>query len=253
MNGYEFNQEFDYDSLSKKIIEDVPDLEIEDFDFNEDELPENPIDDVSLDDSESEELTPNERDELTINNEALVHFVAKKFQNTGIDHDELTGIAYLGFTKALNGYKKNRGVKFTTYAYNCMFNEILFYLRKEKKHRDKTVPMSNPVTTDKDGHIFDEESRISSQIHNEERSLEDTAIIGQAVEFLNEIIDELSETEQLIIKSRYGLHGHKIKTQKEIADETKMSQANISKLEKTILTKISKILTARYGIDYIEL
>lgn len=253
-NDNYFVEELNYENLSLDPIEEIPDgLDIDDFETD----PEFEKDSKQLDDiiknSSGDELTPKERDELTEKNEALVHFVAKKFQNTRIDHDELTGIAYLGFTKALNGFKKNRGVKFSTYAHNCMYNEILFYLRKEKKHREKTVPMSNPVATDKDGHVFDEESRISSEMQGDERSLEDSAIITQAVDFLNEIINELTETEQFIIKSRYGLQGYPIKTQKEIADKIKMSQANISKLEKTILSKISKILTARYGIDHLDL
>lgn len=204
---------------------------------------------IDAKDSDDDKLTDKEKDMLVRNNEKLVHFVAKKFQNTRIEHAELVDIANLGLTKALNGYRKGRGVKFSTYAHNCMYNEILFFLRKEKKHRDNTVSMNNPVATDKDGHVFEEESRISSSATEGKRSLEEDAEVHEAVACLNEIISELTPTEQYIIKSRFGLGNTEIKTQKEIADKVKMSQANISKLEKTIITKISKLMTAKYGFD----
>lgn len=205
--------------------------------------------DIVAKDDDKDKLTDKEKDMLVRNNEKLVHFVAKKFQNTRIEHAELVDIANLGLTKALNGYRKGRGVKFSTYAHNCMYNEILFFLRKEKKHRENTVSMNNPVATDKDGHVFEEESRISASVTEGKRSLEEDAEVHAAVECLNEIISELSPTEQFIIKSRFGLGGTEVKTQKEIADKVKMSQANISKLEKTIITKISKLMTAKYGFD----
>ena len=214
---------------------------------DEDSEPEDLVVEENNDDLENA-LTDQEKEDFVIANEALVHFVAKKFQNTRISHDELVDIANLGLVKALNGYRKNRGVKFSTYAHNCMYNEILFFLRKEKKHRENTVSMNNPVTTDKDGHVFEEESRISSILKGE-RTLEEDAEVHQAVDCLVEIISELNETEQFIIKSRYGLGGCQPKTQKEIAHEVNMSQANISKLEKNIITKISKLMTAKYGFD----
>lgn len=223
--------------------------EIETFLDKDDDTEE--LEEGNLEDEEFA-LTDLEKEEYVIKNEALVHFVAKKFQNTRIAHDELVDIANLGLVKALNGYRKNKGVKFSTYAHNCMYNEILFFLRKEKKHRENTVSLSNPVTTDKDGHVFEEESRISS-IMNGERSLEEDAEVHQAIDCLKEIISELNETEQFIIKSRYGLDNSRIKTQKEIADEIDMSQANISKLEKNIVTKISKLMTARYGFDNLNI
>lgn len=247
----------DVNSNEINILEEEIDTEVipEELELTDpDEAEQDPLDieDVVGEDDEQHRLTRDERENYTRENEALVHFVAKKFQNTRIDHEELVDIAYLGFTKALNGYRKNREVKFSTYAHNCMYNEILFYLRKEKKHRENNVSLNNPVTTDKDGHVFDEESRISA-VQDGKRSLEEDAVVTQAIEFLNEIIDDLSETEQLIIKSRFGLKGAEIRTQKEIADEINMSQANISKLEKTIISKISKLLTARYGLESLDI
>lgn len=249
-------EENDYFELFEEEVEgtkeaedpiDVDNIDFEAFDEKYKEMEEK----VTGDDNEEDnKLTDEEKDDFVRNNEALVHFVAKKFQNTRIEHAELVDIANLGLTKALNGYRKNRGVKFSTYAHNCMYNEILFYLRKEKKHHENTVSFNNPVATDKDGHVFEEESRISeTQMGTYKRSLEEEAEIHEAVDCLNEIVKGLNETERFIITSRFGLGGTEILTQKQIADKINMSQANISKLEKTIMTKISKLLTTQYGFD----
>lgn len=229
---------------------DVENIDFESFDEKFEAMEEK----ISGGEDDDFKLTDKEKDEFVRNNEALVHFVAKKFQNTRIEHSELVDIANLGLTKALNGYRKNRGVKFSTYAHNCMYNEILFYLRKEKKHHENTVSFNNPVATDKDGHVFEEESRISeTQMGTYKRSLEEDAEVHEAVDCLNKIIEGLNETERFIIVSRFGLGGTEILTQKEIADKINMSQANISKLEKTIMTKISKLMTTQYGFDNLSI
>ena len=185
-------------------------------------------------------------------NQALVHHVAKKFMNTGVPHDELVGVAYIGFTKALNTYDDSRNVKFSTYAYNCMKNEILFFLRKEKKHRDNNVSMELELAFDKDGTPLYLGNTIST-LDDGDTTIEDKLILKEVISFLNEIIDTLNNNEQYIIIHRFGIDGAKIKTQKEIADHIGMSQANVSKLEKTIVEKIKRLLSSRYKVKSFDI
>lgn len=193
-------------------------------------------------------LNYEEKDMLAAKNIPLIHSIVKKFANTGIEYSELLSTGYVGYAKALDTFKKGKNVKFSTYAYRCIKNEILYFLRREKRHKDNDVSLFKPISTDKNGNVMTVDSTIST-IDIGERSVEDNVEMSETVKILLEIIDtNLNENEAYIIKNRYGLGNIKPKTQKEIADEINMSQANVSKLEKGINDKIKKIMSSKYKI-----
>ncbi len=196
-------------------------------------------------------LTDEQKDILAAKNIPLIHSIVKKFSNTGIEYSELLSTGYVGYAKALDTYQKGKNVKFSTYAYRCIKNEILYFLRREKRHKDNDVSLFKPLSTDKNGNVMTVESTVSETSMGK-RSLEEDIEMNETVKILLEIIDtHLTKNEAYIIKNRYGLNGTKPKTQKEIADEIDMSQANVSKLEKGINDKIKKIMGSKYKIKNI--
>lgn len=193
-------------------------------------------------------LNCDEKDILAAKNIPLIHSIVKKFANTGIEYSELLSTGYVGYAKALDTFQKGKNVKFSTYAYRCIKNEILYFLRREKRHKDNDVSLFKPISTDKNGNVMTVDSTISNQDMGE-RSVEEDVEMSETVKILLEIIDTyLNKNEAYIIKNRYGLGNIKPKTQKEIADEINMSQANVSKLEKGINDKIKKIMSSKYKI-----
>ncbi|MGW8417319.1 sigma-70 family RNA polymerase sigma factor [Brevibacillus sp. NPDC055896] len=190
-------------------------------------------------------LTDEEKDQYARENESLVFFVVKMFQNSTVDYDELVSIAMVGFAKALHAFDKNRNVKFSTYAINCIKNEILFFLRKERNHVKNSISMNSVLSVDKNGNSLSLEETVST-MDVDERSVEDGIVLNGEIELLRKALTDLSKKEQYIITYRYGLDRGIIKTQREIADAIGMSQANVSKIEKNILDKIKKILKDRF-------
>lgn len=196
-------------------------------------------------------LTNEEKDILAAKNIPLIHSIVKRFANTGIEYSELLSAGYVGYAKALQTFAKGKNVKFSTYAYRCIKNEILYFLRREKRHKDNDISLYKPMSTDKNGNVMTVDSTISTEDMGV-RSVEDEIAISETVKIMLEVIDNyLTPTEALIIKARYGVGNAKPKTQKEIADEIGMSQANVSKLEKGISDKIKKIMSSKYKIKSI--
>lgn len=196
-------------------------------------------------------LTNEEKDILAAKNIPLIHSIVKRFANTGIEYSELLSAGYVGYAKALQTFAKGKNVKFSTYAYRCIKNEILYFLRREKRHKDNDISLYKPMSTDKNGNVMTVDSTISTEDMGA-RSVEDEIAISETIKIMLEVIDNyLTPTEALIIKARYGVGNAKPKTQKEIADEIGMSQANVSKLEKGISDKIKKIMSSKYKIKSI--
>lgn len=187
------------------------------------------------------ELNKIEKENMAEENMLLVYYVVKMFQNSGIPHDELTSIAMVGYAKALNKFDTSRDVKFSTYAINCIKNEILFFLRKEKRHMKNNVSLNTILSLDKNGNDLQLEE-IISDCDNDAKSLEDIIIDEDNKQFLNKALDKLSPKEKYIIIYRYGLDRGIVKTQKEIANNIGMSQANVSKIQKNALEKVKGIL-----------
>lgn len=227
-------EELEIEDLDINVLEDLEDTECD-----EELLYEDKDDFLEKDCDDSLKLTEEERNEYTEKNLGLVNHVAKKFVNTGIDEEELVGIALEGYVKALNKYRKNKKTKFTTYAYRCMFNEILAYLRKEKKWTDNVTSLNAPIGVDKNGNVLDLE-----KVLKEDRVKElDEVVISKDIDAL--VIDSLivlNDIEKYIIVHRFGISGKEEKTQKIIAEELNISQAYVSKLEKDCLQKIKKYI-----------
>lgn len=193
-------------------------------------------------------LNEEEKNQIAEENYSLVFYVVKMFQNSGIPYDELASIAIVGYAKALNAFDTERNVKFSTYAINCIRNEILFFLRKEKGHMRNNVSMNTVLSMDKNGNNLSLEDTVSEQDGNRP-SLEEDIMVADDVKFLRFALEHLTPKEQYIVTYRYGIDRGIIKTQKEIASHIGMSQANVSKMEKNILDKVKKILKEKYNME----
>lgn len=211
---------------------------------------------VSADEEEKEVKEPLKLEQWEKEIEAeenmdLIHFVANKFRNTRLPYDDLYSVCMMGYTKALNAFDKNRGVKLSTFAVNCMQNEVKFYLRKEKKHTTNTVSMGTILSRDKNGNDFQLEDILSETENEKVLSIEATYEQTEDKNIIDEAIQSLTEQEQYIMRSRYGLRGHKPKTQKLIAEEIDMSQANVSKIQKNCIDKIKRYVESQYNDERI--
>lgn len=193
-------------------------------------------------------LTEEEKNNLAEENYSLVFYVVKMFQNSGVPYDELVSIAIVGYAKALNAYNTDREAKFSTYAINCIRNEILFFLRKEKGHMKNSVSMNTILSMDKNGNDLSLEETVSN-LDKDDSSLEEDVLLADDITILNLALEHLSPKEKYIITYRYGLDRGIIKTQKEIAIHIGMSQANVSKMEKNILDKVKKVLKEKYNME----
>ena len=198
-------------------------------------------------------LTDEDKNRLAEENMSLVQYVVKRFINTGIDYDELFSVALMGYVKAINSYnptrvtKQGKPIKFSTFAYRCIENEIFYFIRNDKKVREKTVSLQTTLSTDKNGNTLDLDSTLSTESQGElslEEEIAKKEVIGVLLEIIN---NELTDKERLIITHRFGIRAEN-KTQNELAQMVNMSQANISKLEKNIMDKIKKIMISKYKI-----
>lgn len=188
-----------------------------------------------------EKLTDKEKATIAEENIALVHYVINSLHNTGVSYDELVSVGLVGYAKALDNYDKSRNVKFSTYAINCIKNEILFFLRREQKHIKNDKSLNKILSVDKNGNNLQLEDVISEEELNE-KSLEDLILDRENREILLKVMKHLKPEEQYILVYRFGLDRGIIKTQKEIADKIQMSQANVSKIQKNCLNKLKLIL-----------
>lgn len=201
----------------------------------------------------NEVLTEEDKNRLAEENMSLVQYVVKRFTNTGIDYDELFSVALMGYVKAINSYnptrltKQGKPIKFSTFSYRCIENEIFYFIRNDKKIREKTVSLQTTLSTDKNGNTLDLDSTLSTEDYGE-IPIEEEVAKNEIIAILLRVIEtELTEKEKLIIKHRFGINAAN-KTQNELAQMVNMSQANISKLEKNIMDKIKKIMISKYKI-----
>ena len=167
----------------------------------------------------------------------LVVYISRKFENTGIDIEDLISIGTIGLIKAVNTFKLNKNIKLATYASRCIENEILMYLRRNSKTKME-VSIDEPLNVDWDGNelllsdiLGTEEDTIYKDLENEaERKL------------LIRALNKLNSREKLIVSMRFGLDNPdgKEKTQKEVADLLGISQSYISRLEKKIMQRLKR-------------
>lgn len=174
---------------------------------------------------------------LIEHNLRLVVYIARKFENTGSDADDLVSIGTIGLIKAINSYKADKNIKLATYASRCIENEILMHLRRTVKLKSE-VSLDEPLNTDFDGN----ELAISDIIGTDSDCVDGEMENSVEKELLKQALQRLSERERQIMSMRFGLNGKKELTQKEVADELGISQSYISRLEKKIIARLKKEL-----------
>ena len=170
------------------------------------------------------------RQKLIEHNLRLVVYIAKRFENTGINIEDLISIGTIGLIKAISTFRTDKNIKLATYASRCIENEILMYLRKTSNMRVE-VSFDEPLNTDWDG----KELLLSDVLGTDNdivmRPLEEDV----EKQLLHKAVSHLSHRDREIITMRFGLEGRKELTQKEVADYMGISQSYISRLEKRIM------------------
>ncbi|MDR0404956.1 MAG: RNA polymerase sporulation sigma factor SigE [Oscillospiraceae bacterium] len=177
------------------------------------------------------------REPLITHNLRLVVYIAKKFDTSGANVEDLISIGTVGLIKAVNTFKPEKNIKLATYASRCIENEILMHLRKSSQNKNE-LSIDEPLNTDWDGN----ELLLSDILGS------DQDIIGREIEqdmefsLLLNAVSKLSDRDKNIMELRFGLGGKKEHTQKEVADFLGISQSYISRLEKKIVEKLKRDL-----------
>lgn len=172
---------------------------------------------------------------LIEHNLRLVVYIAKKFENTGINIEDLVSIGTIGLIKAVNTFEPKKNIKLATYASRCIENEILMYLRRNIKNRVE-VSLDEPLNVDWDGNellLSDVLGTEGDMIYKKIESEVEKSLLWEAMHKLN-------NREKTIVKLRFGLGDGQEKTQKEVADILGISQSYISRLEKRILKRLQR-------------
>lgn len=167
----------------------------------------------------------------------LVVFIARRFENTGINLEDLISIGTIGLIKAIGTYRRDKNIKLATYASRCVENEILMHIRKISGQKAE-ISLDEPINMDYDGN----ELLLSDILGTDEdmifRPLEDDVDLR----LLRQAVSELPPREREIVEMRFGLGGRKEQTQKEVAQKLGISQSYISRLEKRIMLRLRKEL-----------
>lgn len=178
---------------------------------------------------------PAARQTLIERNLRLVVYIARRFENTGINIEDLISIGTIGLIKAINTFRADKNIKLATYASRCIENEILMYLRKNSSQRTE-VSLDEPLNTDWDG----KELLLSDVLGTEGDVVMRPIEADVDRKLLRDAVAKLSGREQEIITMRFGLGGRRELTQKEVADQLGISQSYISRLEKRIITRLRR-------------
>ena len=173
------------------------------------------------------------RNKLIEHNLRLVAHIVKKFEGKVKDTDDLISIGTIGLIKGIDSFNSNKNIRITTYSARCIENEILMYFRSSKKYQND-ISLNDYIGLDKDGNeislldvLPDESIDLATQIHNKIN-----------IELLIKYLDILNKREKEIIIKRYGLGTFNEYTQKDIANELKISRSYVSRIEKRALTKL---------------
>lgn len=177
------------------------------------------------------------KEKLIEHNLRLVVYIAKKFENTGINIEDLFSIGAIGLIKAVQTYNFDKKIKLATYASRCIENEILMQLRKSNKLKAE-ISLDEPLNSDSDGN----ELLLEDILYSENESVSKDMDKSAEKQILWNIINKLGDREKEIMVLRFGLEGKEEKTQKEVADYLGISQSYISRIEKKILGKMRKDL-----------
>ena len=176
------------------------------------------------------------REILIEHNLRLVVFLSKKYENTGVDLEDLVSIGTIGLIKGVNTYKLDKNIKLATYASRCIDNEILMFLRKNKRRKGE-ISLEDSLSYDQEG----------NELHLEDVLGTDNDIVTKGIEDENdkkalyEEISKLKGRDKKIMVLRYGLFGNKEMTQKDVAELLNISQSYISRIEKKIIKRLKVI------------
>ncbi len=173
---------------------------------------------------------------LIEHNLRLVVFLAKKYDNTGVDLEDLVSIGTIGLIKGVNTYKNDKNIKLATYASRCIDNEILMFLRKNKKRKGE-VSLEDSLSYDSEG----------NELHLEDVLGTDANIVSKGIEdetdkkLMYQELNKLNDRDKEIISLRYGLMGKTEMTQKDVANMLGISQSYISRIEKKVINRLKNI------------
>ena len=173
------------------------------------------------------------RTKLIEHNLRLVVFLSKKYENTGIDLEDLVSIGTIGLIKGVNTYKLDKNIKLATYASRCIDNEILMYLRKNKKRKTE-ISFEDSLSYDGEGNELHLEDVLGTESDIVTKGLEEET----EKKLLYQEISKLKGRDKEIMILRYGLFGQKEKTQKEVASMLNISQSYISRIEKKVIKQL---------------
>ncbi len=165
----------------------------------------------------------------------LVIYIAKKFENTGVELEDLVSIGSIGLIKAVSTFNYEKNIKLATYASRCIENEILMHLRKVTKQKLE-VSLDEPLNYDKDGN----ELLLADILVADGESVSKNMELSAEKQLLLQAISRLNSREQTIMTLRFGLNGKDELTQKQVADAMGISQSYISRIEKKILLRLKK-------------
>ena len=187
----------------------------------------------------------NAKNTLVEKNLRLVVYIAKKFENSGINIEDLISIGTIGLMKGVNSYKLDKNIKLATYASRCIENEILMFLRKNNKIRSE-ISIDEPINIDSEGNDLSLSDILGTDIDVIFKSVEDS----DNKKVLNTAIRKLNDREKIIMQMRYGFNGIDELTQKEVADKLGISQSYISRIEKKVINHLKKSFTK--WLEYIS-
>ena len=185
----------------------------------------------------SEQGDQKAKDILIEHNLRLVVFLAKKYENTGVDLEDLVSIGTIGLIKGINTFHRGKNIKLATYASRCIDNEILMYLRKNKKTKTE-VSIDASLSYDSEGNELHLEDVLGTEDDIVTKSIEDE----DDKKIMIEEIKRLNKRDRDILILRYGLFGVEEKTQKEVADMLGISQSYISRIEKKVIERLKNVV-----------
>ncbi len=175
------------------------------------------------------------REKLIVHNLRLVVYIAKKFENSGVNIEDLVSIGTIGLIKSVNTFRPDKNIKLATYSSRCIENEILMHLRKVNQQKND-ISLDEPLNVDWDGN----ELLLSDVLGSDGLEINYNVEDEDEKRILLLCMESLSERERLIMNMRFGLGGQKEHTQKEVADILGISQSYISRLEKRIILRLKK-------------
>ncbi len=177
---------------------------------------------------------------LIEHNLRLVVYIAKRFESTGIGIEDLISIGTIGLIKGVNTFKDDKNIKLATYCSRCIENEILMYIRKNTYLRAE-ISLDEPINVDWDGNELLVGDVLGSDPDSVSKGIEE----DEEKRLVKRLVEALEPRERQIIELRFGLHGGRELTQKEVADLLGVSQSYISRLEKRIIERLKEQIESR--------